>query len=80
MRRAPVDHEIKTLVTSEEYLAIRHAAIEDDRSVGGWVRQLIRQALRDRARLVAEESSRDEDESPRAEVGLYQDKQARRAR
>lgn len=50
MSRAPQDHEIKFLVDAATYLALRHEAEADDRSVGGLLRHLVHSYLSQRAR------------------------------
>lgn len=63
--KQPVDHDIRVWITSEQYLLVRREAEKDDRSVSGYVRQLIKADL---ARVLARELDRD-----RAMIGSVRD-------
>ncbi|MEA3641858.1 MAG: hypothetical protein VBE63_18255 [Lamprobacter sp.] len=43
--REPIDHELKLRLRASEWLAVRHLADADDRTMSGFVRQLIRERL-----------------------------------
>ena len=40
-----MDHDIRVWLSAEQYLAVKRLADDDDRSVSGWVRALIRNEL-----------------------------------
>jgi hypothetical protein len=50
-----VDHEIKVLVTSDTYLAVKHVADADERPMSSWVRHLIKTELRKLSAIAADE-------------------------
>jgi hypothetical protein len=60
MRPRPVDHDIKTWVDAQTYLAVLAAAAADDRPVSSYLRALIRADLAHRALAMQATADRDE--------------------
>lgn len=54
------DHEIKSMADAAMYLALRHEAQADDRTMGGLLRHIVALYLHRRATLEAEASERPE--------------------
>ena len=68
--KEPVDHEIKLRVSGSEWLALRRLADDDDRTMSGYIRRVLRDHL---SAVSAEEAARDrDDEGPsRVRSGSY---------
>lgn len=50
----PYDHEVKIRLTGSQYIAARHLAEHEERSLSGWVRWLIARELSQVSAAMAE--------------------------
>lgn len=55
--KAPLDHDLRTWVDAQTYLALHHLAADDDRSLSEYVRHVLIQHLRQVSAQVAYQHS-----------------------
>ena len=73
------DHDVRAWLSAEEYLGAVHAAAEEDRTLSGYIRHLIRADLAIRASAMAALAARSEPGSAQAEATLSEAERAGRA-
>ena len=77
--RQTLDHDIRAWLTAEEYLGAVHAAADEDRTLSGYIRHLIRADLTLRASAMAAVAARSDPGATPSEPPLSEAERSGRA-